>query len=106
MCCVLPQGDDDGNLDELVDDVIEYFLRPSTDLFAASASASEKAKAQRFEAICQAAVDGKLEHWEDGPPSLVALVMALDQFPRTIHKGRPLMYSGDEHCSKVGRVRR
>jgi len=94
-------GEGKAHLDDMVDDVIDYFLRPSTDVFARSASDEEKALAKRFGQVSDAAVDGKLQHWEDGPRSLVALIIALDQFPRTISKGTPEMYRGDKEAAAV-----
>ena len=35
-----------------------------------------------FATVCSAAVAGRLAHWEVHPKSFVALVVALDQFPR------------------------
>jgi len=94
-------GEGNVHLDDMVDDVIDYFLRPSTDVFARSASDEEKDLAKRFGQVSDAAVDGKLRHWEDGPRSLVALIIALDQFPRTISKGTPDMYRGDGEAAAV-----
>ena len=51
--------------------------------------------------MVQAAISGRLAHWESTPSSLVALVILLDQFPRSIHAGRRSMYSGDAMARAV-----
>lgn len=81
--------------DDLVDTILDYMLRPTSDVFAASASPKEQELAARFIRAVEAACEGKLGHWEGNEESLVALVVLLDQFPRTIWRGSVDMYHGD-----------
>ena len=51
--------------------------------------------------MIEAAIVGRLSHWESTPSSLVALTILLDQFPRSIHAGHRSMYEGDEMAKAV-----
>jgi uncharacterized protein (DUF924 family) len=52
----------------------------------------------RFGTLVQSAVAGDLAQWADGPRRRLSLILLLDQFPRNIHRGRPLAYAGDEQA--------
>ncbi|HEY0419885.1 MAG TPA: DUF924 family protein [Acetobacteraceae bacterium] len=49
----------------------------------------------RFEGTTAAALDGRLDHWAATPEGLLALVIALDQLPRNLHRGTPAAFGGD-----------
>jgi uncharacterized protein (DUF924 family) len=51
-----------------------------------------------------AASSGQLDHWADGAPGLMALVLLLDQFTRNIHRGTPLAFSGDSRALSMARA--
>ena len=46
-------------------------------------------------------MSGRLAHWESTPSSLVALVILLDQFPRSFNAGQKTMFEGDEMARAV-----
>ncbi len=50
---------------------------------------------ERFGPICEAALRGELDSWADTPRGRLALIIALDQFPRGIFPGDARAYSGD-----------
>lgn len=50
---------------------------------------------ERFGAAQEAAASGRLQHWLATPESALALVLALDQFPRNIHRSTPLAFASD-----------
>ena len=87
--------------DDMVDAILDYMLRPTTDVFAASATPDEQDLAARFIRAVEAACEGKLGHWEGHESSFVALVILLDQFPRTIWRGSVDMYHGDSLARDV-----
>jgi len=76
--------------------IVDYMQHQSADVFADTASNEEQRLAERFKGVLQMAVDGQLRSWEDDALSLVALVIALDQFPRTIYRAKRKMYVGEE----------
>ncbi|MEP5764662.1 MAG: DUF924 family protein [Halieaceae bacterium] len=41
------------------------------------------------------AISGALDHWSESADGLVALILLLDQFPRSIYRGTPRAFSGD-----------
>ncbi|MGZ5175719.1 MAG: DUF924 family protein [Burkholderiales bacterium] len=58
---------------------------------------------QRFEATIAAAARGELSAWETAPRSCVSLVIALDQFPRNVHRGTPAAFAHDALALEVTR---
>ena len=50
---------------------------------------------QRFLATYEAAAAGRLFHWEDTPEGALALVIALDQFPRNMFRGSARTFAAD-----------
>lgn len=51
--------------------------------------------AARFAGTHEAAHAGRLDDWIEEPDSALALVIALDQFPRNIYRGGPRAYASD-----------
>jgi uncharacterized protein (DUF924 family) len=49
----------------------------------------------RFEATVQAARRGELDAWQETPDGRVALIVALDQFPRNIYRGTAEAFASD-----------
>ncbi len=67
----------------------------------------------RFVDQVEAAVAGDLEDWADSDHGLIALVLLLDQFTRTIYRGTPQAFAGDaraqalaQHCIAHGHHQR
>ncbi|MFV8818674.1 DUF924 family protein [Haliea sp. E17] len=58
---------------------------------------------QRFGSLCECALGGGLQHWEDSDAGLVALLLLLDQFPRNIHRGSPRAFAGDARARALSR---
>jgi uncharacterized protein (DUF924 family) len=52
--------------------------------------------AARFEALLQEAADNRLDDWTESAPTLLALVILLDQFPRNIYRATPRAFAYDE----------
>jgi uncharacterized protein (DUF924 family) len=49
----------------------------------------------RFAPVLEAARAGQLDHWRAAPLSRLALIVALDQFPRGLSAGTPAAYASD-----------
>lgn len=58
----------------------------------------------RFAQTVDAARDGVLDHWTATPRGTLALLLALDQFPRNIHRGSHLAFAGDAHARRIARA--
>ncbi|EJN10046.1 DUF924 family protein [Herbaspirillum sp. YR522] len=52
--------------------------------------------AARFEALLQDAAGNRLDDWTESAPTLLALVILLDQFPRNIYRDTPRAFAFDE----------
>jgi uncharacterized protein (DUF924 family) len=50
---------------------------------------------RRFLTTYEAAVAGRLSHWEDTPDGALALVIVLDQFPRNMFRGSARTFAAD-----------
>ena len=50
---------------------------------------------QNFMSTYEAAATGKLNHWQNHPESLLALIILLDQFPRKVYAGQSKMFATD-----------
>lgn len=48
-----------------------------------------------FAELTQAAAEGALDHWTETPEGRVALLLALDQFPRSLWRDTPAAYAQD-----------
>jgi uncharacterized protein (DUF924 family) len=50
---------------------------------------------RRFGPDVESALAGERDFWAESPQGLLALVLLLDQFPRSIHRGTPRAFDGD-----------
>ena len=58
---------------------------------------------ERFLATHEAAAGGRLDGWADRPLAALALVVALDQFPRNMFRGTPRAFATDAKALAVAR---
>jgi uncharacterized protein (DUF924 family) len=58
---------------------------------------------ERFLATHEAALTGRLDGWAERPLSGLALVVALDQFPRNVFRGAPRAFAADPKALAVAR---
>ena len=57
---------------------------------------------ERFGAVIEAALAGRLDHWEaKGPDAALALIVVLDQFTRNVFRDTPRMFAGDAKALAV-----
>ena len=54
-------------------------------------------------AVYQQAAAGKLDHWQDSPPSCLALILLLDQFPRNLFRRQPQAFASDPQALKFAK---
>jgi uncharacterized protein (DUF924 family) len=55
----------------------------------------------RFGALALSAAAGHLDAWVSSPHRLLALVLLLDQFPRSIHRGTSAAFAQDERALEL-----
>lgn len=55
----------------------------------------------RFADLTQAAATGRLDHWADTPRGRLALLIALDQFPRSLWRDTPGAYAQDIKATQL-----
>ena len=53
---------------------------------------------ERFGALIDTAIDGGLRDWAATPRGALALILLLDQFTRTVYRGTPRAFAGDEQA--------
>lgn len=58
---------------------------------------------QRFAAEIEAALRGKLDHWQATPDGALALLLLLDQFTRNTLRGTPRAFAGDARALAIAR---
>ncbi len=56
---------------------------------------AKAAVAERFSPLWQRAAQGDLDHWSNAPRSRLALIIALDQFSRSLYPGTARAYAQD-----------
>ena len=57
--------------------------------------------AERFAPLLERARRGELDRWAETPRGRLALIIVLDQFSRSVHKGTPLAYAQDEKALRL-----
>ena len=65
---------------------------------------TDKELKRLFGSAVEAAKQGKLASWEEHPRSALALILLLDQFGRSIHRGSAEAFAGDDIALKVALV--
>ena len=55
----------------------------------------DEALRERFGALAARAAAGELEDWRESPTGALALVVALDQLPRNLHRDSPRAFASD-----------
>jgi uncharacterized protein (DUF924 family) len=61
----------------------------------AEAASRDAALAERFRPYMAARLDGQLDGWAESASGRLALILLTDQFPRSIHRGRPEAFALD-----------
>ena len=56
---------------------------------------------ERFGPLTEAAADGALDHWAETPRGRLALIIALDQFPRSLWRDTPDAYAQDIKATRL-----
>ena len=67
----------------------------NTERWFANGQALDASVRERFDETLHAAGRGELDHWLDTARGAIALILALDQFPRHIHRGSSRAFDFD-----------
>lgn len=68
--------------------------------FNADAAVDEEIR-NRFGALVESALQGKLDHWAAVAEGRLALILLLDQFCRHVHRGTAQAFAGDKRALKL-----
>ncbi len=111
--CQPRKTDDDweAQLEQVKDELLEFWFGDDPDdAVVAAAKAelwwghrqeSDEMLQARFGAAASAAAAGVLDHWTGSPRGRLALILLLDQLPRSIHRGTRDAFAQDEAARKV-----
>lgn len=85
--------------DKYISAFMGFINQPDVDIFGDSEDLTESQSLlkEHFIRAMEAAVDGRLSHWEEDPITLVTLIILLDQIPRRVFSGTADQYAGDEN---------
>lgn len=95
---------------ELHQEIIGYWfgdLEPSTpakgrfDLWFGKDPGTDAAISRRFAPHLDRAAAGAFDSWRDRPPTRLALIVLLDQFPRNAHRDTPRAFAYDAKAREV-----
>jgi len=78
-----------------------WFEETDPELWFAKNDDFDAACRARFAALYERAANGELADWEETPEGCVALVIALDQLPRNIHRGDARAFATDPAARAV-----
>ena len=73
-------------------------------LWFESTPAFDRQIEERFRDTFERAALGELDHLAGTPPGALALVIALDQFPRNLFRGTPCAFASDEKAKAVAAI--
>ena len=79
-------------------DILDFWFAPA---HAASDAAVAAPLRERFGETARAAANETLDGWTDTPSGWLALLIALDQFPRNLHRGDARAWAQDVKAQRV-----
>ncbi len=82
-------------------DVLSFWRHAGAERWWAKDDAFDTVIRTRFQALWEAARDGKLASWQATDEGALALIIVLDQFPRNMFRGTPEMFSTDAKAAAV-----
>jgi uncharacterized protein (DUF924 family) len=78
------------------EEVLKFWFSPERrSLWYAKDAALDAEICKRFLATYEAAHSGRLDEWRETPPSLLSLIVVLDQFPRNMFRGSARAFATD-----------
>ncbi len=87
--------------DSRIGDVLAFWREAGHERWYTPDASFDAAVGDRFFALWQDAVAGRLSSWEDSDDGVLALVIVLDQFPRNMFRGDARAFSSDTLAHEV-----
>jgi len=91
----------------MIGEVLRFWFRGDRAAFRpewfAKDDAFDAAIRDRFAPLAEAAREGAHDDWAATPEGALALLLALDQFPRNLHRGTAGAFASDAHALAVAR---
>ncbi len=91
----------------MIDDILGFWFEGGPDGFRREwfvrDDAFDAAIRTQFGAVAEQASDGAHDAWAATPEGALALLLALDQFPRNLHRGTPRAFASDGRALAVAR---
>jgi uncharacterized protein (DUF924 family) len=91
----------------VIRDILDFWFADGPDAFRQAWFTKDEAfDAQirtRFGALVAPAREGALDEWAATREGALALFLALDQFPRNLHRGSPEAFASDAHALRLAR---
>ena len=86
-------------------DVLDFWLgEVGPDGWYAASDTLDAQCRERFFDLCQAALDGGMEHWVDGTVGTLAYLVICDQLARNMHRGDAKSFATDPQARAAARV--
>jgi len=82
-------------------DVVGFWREAGYERWYSKDDAFDAEIRRRFLAVWQAAVAGKLDHWQDSDEGALALLIVLDQFSRNMFRGDAQAFGADAKAREV-----
>lgn len=83
-------------------DILDFWFAPASAARWFDTDATFDAQIRtRFGDAAQAAAKGELDDWTATPPGWLALLIALDQFPRNLHRGDAQAWAQDVKAQRI-----
>jgi uncharacterized protein (DUF924 family) len=83
--------------------VVDFWQEAGPRLWFAKDAGFDRRFRERFLPLHDKAARGELGSWLEAPPSALALLLLLDQFPRNSFRGTPRMYATDPLAREMAR---
>ncbi len=91
----------------MITDILGFWFRGDLAAFRrewfAKDDAFDAAIRDRFAGVAEEAREGAHDTWAATPEGALALLLALDQFPRNLHRGTPRAFASDARAVEVAR---
>ena len=84
-------------------DILDFWLAAGPDRWFEEDDKLDAEIRARFQSTYEAAAEGLLSTWEEGPEGALALIIVLDQFPRNIFRGSARCYMADPLACETAR---
>ena len=91
-------------IDDSAEGVLQFWFDEHPQAWFVKNEAFDAEIRERFLPLHEAAAAGRLAHWADEPRSCLALVLALDQFPRNLFRGEARAFATDPMARTAARV--